>query len=455
MASFNRTVSRVVLPVAAFVLLVAGTTWVAQFLPSWRSESVNPAPAGPKAIAGDVLRFSRPETQFGPIRAVWEFDDKGEDTGYVLENEEKVDGHYDIPFRNVLGAPAELDFLATACDCSHAEVCILPHAQWQEIDAALTKKPWARITFANEPKWRIINRDNYASFKIPADGEGLLRIAWHGRKPPGEHLKINLRFGCRPEGDAQIRQIQEILVPVVMVPHVLFDPREQSIGVLGPGESKVAEFHFWSANQDELNVRFQPREDDPLFQFDTHKLNEAERRALQEKLNPPKESRHHVRAAYRVRVAVHERQGDKLMEQGPFARYVPVILDELPLEASATPQVTGTVRGEVEVGGVKDRGKIQLETFRSADDKVVTVTLHADPKAVIELVDPPVPACLKVVLKRNAKGSTAQRAQWELKLTVPAGQWTGPMPENASVYLRVLGTPPRMVRIPVTGNGTR
>ena len=65
------------------------------------------------------------------------------------------------------------------------------------------------------------------------------------------------------------------------------------------------------------------------------------------------------------------------------------------------------------------------------------------------------PESLKVELKRNEKGSTPQRGEWDLKVTIPAGAWTGPMPASAAVVVRVTGDAPRLVRIPVVGIATR
>ena len=111
-------------------------------------------------------------------------------------------------------------------------------------------------------------------------------------------------------------------------------------------------------------------------------------------------------------------------------------------------------RGEVEVGGPEDQEKIQLGTFSSSDPRIVVVPLFADPKRVIEPLSGN-PKFLNVEVKRSPRGSTPQRARWDLKVTVPAHAWIGPLPAHAIVTLRISGGTPQLINIPVVGLATQ
>ncbi len=156
-------------------------------------------------------------------------DEGNNDTGYIFETERNVVGHYCFPFRNVLGAPAEMGIEGVDCDCTHAEVCLVPDEPWQKITAAFQEKPWAQPAFAKEPDWHLLAKDDVHGFKVPADGHGVLRVTWQGRKDPGMMLNLNLRFWAQPEGHGRDRLLTLIQVPVRMVRPVMFDPAKQSV----------------------------------------------------------------------------------------------------------------------------------------------------------------------------------------------------------------------------------
>src|SRR5205823_431846 len=150
----------------------------------------------------EIVRFSRKPPNATELRAAWEFDASGKDTGYDLEAEAGTEGQYYFPFRNVSGAAAEMGFMSSACDCSAGEVCILPSAQWDAIDAELAKTPWVQPAFAAAPQWQVLDRAATTPAHVPADGHGLLRISWNGRKAAGSNLKIHLAFWVRAAGES-------------------------------------------------------------------------------------------------------------------------------------------------------------------------------------------------------------------------------------------------------------
>jgi hypothetical protein len=464
--------SRAVVGVIAFVAVVGGITWVVQGLPKrgGNAEPVTVAPP-PGNPTREIVHYSRKDPVRGATLAVWEREERNDPktggmtqafSNYVLEYERNKEGACYFAFRNVSGAPAEMGVERADCDCSHAEICLLPKAQWDAVDAQLTETPWAIPVLDPAPEWREFSKGDHDGFKVPADGQGLLKIGWKGRKSPGEPLKIHLLFYSQPEGSNRDRQIDHIFVPVVMAAPLQFEPLKQSVGYIGPGESRTAEFYCWSPTRDarELEVSFQPEKADPLMQVQAWKMSPAECQTLQEKMRVEgkKETeaptlRQRVKAGYRVEVTLHEKSGNQQMDLGHFSRAIPVFLDALPVDFS-TPVITGVVKGDVDVGGVEDQGKVQLKTFSAAERATVTVPVYADRKAVLTLANH-YPAILKVGLRRNEKASTPQRARWDLTVTVPALGWLGgALPEQSAVTLRIAGTP-RQIRIPVTGTATR
>ncbi len=127
-----------------------------------------------------------------------------------------------------------------------------------------------------------------------------------------------------------------------------------------------------------------------------------------------------VRSAYLLTATLHEQKDDLQMDQGPFKRQIPIFLDQLRLDEFPTPEVSGDVKGVVAVGGAVDQGKVQLRVFSVADPKTVVVPIYAEPQIGLEF-DHREPEWLQAELKRNDKESSAGRAQWDLKVTIPAG----------------------------------
>lgn len=436
----------------AILVLAAGIAGLVWFIPWWHSRVPLPSPGHVKESGDEILRFSRKEAGTNMTRAVWEFDDHGHDSGYERETEQNVPCYYYFAFRNVLGEPAEMGFLQANCDCTSGDVCLLPPTEWQAIDTLLVRTPWAEPTFGESPPWHTLSREENATFHVPADGHGLLRLRWDGRKPPGGHQKANVSFWSRSAARPKTMQTHLLYGSIKVSLPILFDPPKASIGTLVRGETKVVEFIAWSPTRDGPQVSFQPREISPLFQLEVGPLSAPECSQLEIKLRADGKLTR-VRAAFRVKATIREQVGDRQLDQGPFSRAIQVILDELPLE-SPLPPITGTIKGEVEVGNVEGRDNVQLGTFPAAETRVVVVPLFTEPRFALEPVSTN-PSCLKAELKHNVKGSTAQRARWDLKVTVPADAWTGPLPEASAIVLRIPGSPPRTIRLPVEGTATR
>src|SRR5262249_34299328 len=130
-----------------------------------------------------VLRFTQPAGQVGPIQAVFEWDENQQDTGYVLETEKNKPGSYYFPFHNVLGAPAELELAKPDCDCTEVGFSLLPTDRWQKVSDILAKAPW-KDPFKDEaqPEWNMFTNNDRRGFPIPTGGLGVVRVSWKARK---------------------------------------------------------------------------------------------------------------------------------------------------------------------------------------------------------------------------------------------------------------------------------
>jgi hypothetical protein len=459
MASSTNTFSRYVLPVVLFVAIIAGITWMANYHSVWRRENPGPVPP-PNPVHQEYLEFSRPGKQaVGPVvRAVFEIDPAFQaQTPYFLEMEQGKKGRYYFPFRNVFGAPVDFNIEAAACDCTDAYVAILPDAQWQKINEALDKEPWAEPPFETEPNWQFCDgKQKDVGITIPKDGCCLLRVAWHARKAPGDTLNLDLKFWSQPSDKSLARVLTGVTLPVIVVPPIMFDPLRLSGIRLGPGDNWESQLFCMSATRkpDELHVAFRPDRDDSLLEVSSRPLTTAETADLEDMMRKKTKQRLRIRSAVLLTVKLHESVGKTQMDQGPFMRTVSVMLDEIPVDNN-NPTITGTVKGPVDVGGEEDNGKIDLKTFPTSEAKSVVIPVYADPERKLELGDCYPRDVLQVALKALPQDPRLARTRYDLKVTVPAGAWRGgPLPLDARVELRMVGTD-RRVRIPVVGIGTR
>jgi hypothetical protein len=458
------------LAVVAVVLAAGGLAWFVQQAPRVRSQPSDTPP-------DKVLRFRAKDPVSGGIHAVWEWDYERPDggsrknSGYVLETERGVQGYYHFAFCNVLDSPAEMGLFASACDCSEAAVCVLPPSQWDAIDAVLAKTPWVTPTFDPEPVWHTISMTNPESVKVPAHACGLLRIGWKGRKEYDEPLNIHMSLYCQPDGNNRAREYYALTVPVRIAPPLRFDPKVAKVA-LRASDTQTIEFYCWSPTRENPDVSFQSPEPDPLFQVDSRRLSPTECKELETTLRYPESSgqrdpsiplKYRVRSAYCIKVTLSANKDGRHRDLGHSSRALPVLLDQLQVDFP-TPKIATVVAGDIEVGGPKDQGRILLGDFPAAADRTVVVPISTADTANLEVVSHH-PALLQVKLTRAGKAPAPARAQWDLKVTVPALTWrSGALPENSEVVLRVAGTPAsgkrpatptRLMRIPVVGTATR
>src|SRR5262249_7627483 len=129
------------------------------------------------------------------------------------------------------------------------------------------------------------------------------------------------------------------------------------------------------------------------------------------------------------------------------------------LKSDAAPEdvpltLTGVVRSDITVGTEADKGRIVFGSFRSSvgiPNKVVKIAAP-QPGIVLEFdhVEPP-DAFVKVRSFKEVKRPEIGGSHWELAVEVPRGSPPGKIPDETAVIMKMPGTPPRHIRIPVRG----
>ena len=423
---------RYALPAILFVGIVGIIAWVIQFTPNTRSTKSSHSAKADSTNTPSVIKF--PFT-----RAVWDKDDED----YALEIERGKEGHFDFPFENLTGQPAEIGLLKTSCDCTHLDVCLVSDSEWQQHRQEMLQNPLAAQD--GNWTWEKVTASETKGFEVPAFGKGLVRVAWNGRKSPGERLKLSVQVWHQPKGAVRERNFDTLEVPIQMAAPLVYTPARLNVGNLGPRDNFVAEFTLWSSTRDELDLKWGDGSG-PLFAYDGRALTPEECRALEKKLRAERENTR-VRKAYRLQVNIREQAAGKQMDQGAFQHTLSLNVDG---EKIVGPQISGTVKGDIIIGNHEDRGKADFKIFRAKEGVTRTFPLWTDDKVTL-VKESQVPATLEI--KLNKEESAGNRAKWALEVTVPPNTQYGAFPDESVVILRVETTPPRFLRIPVVGNG--
>jgi len=426
--------SRTVLPIALFVFIIGGIAWLAQNLPNWRT----PKKAGPEPSLPQIVSFAEKKSVWDP-----------RDLDYALEMERDVAGAYDFPFHNVSDQEIEIGLLGTSCDCSKVEARPFNTEEWTRYSdqrkslagTAAVPKDWDMQPLHNDANKGIV---------IPAKAAGVIRLAWKGQKGEGQRLRLRLNLWYQPKGKPKQRQFDSLEAAVQMVHPVQFLPERAQLNVIR-GEAKAA-FTLWSATRPALGMKIDVGDAalQPFFTIGkVRPLDDHALAALQKKLR--KEMNSHLQVAYQLEVAFQDTADGKLMDQGKFT--VPLVIH---LENSADkgpqdvpgPILTGTVRGDVEIGA-EEGGRLELKAQPLGSPRLVN--LWTDKEVTLK-VDSVMPPYIDVKLQQKPGPSNDPRLHWVLELTVPPGSPTGYLPVDSAIILKTQGKTTRAVRIPISGN---
>ena len=428
---------RWVLPAALFVVIIGAVAWVSQNLP--KSGGGTPTDNIKKPVAN---ASAPPALQFLRNKAFWDADDKN----YVMESEKGIEGYYDFPFLNLNDQSVTLGFLQTSCDCSKMSVTALESEAVANFDKIMKDDP---VRFPIDPdwKWADLPQNNSKGIDVAAKGGGVVRVNWAGRKDPPARLRLSLRLWMQPSGKPDDRSLMEDEVPIIMSEPIRFIPYPRlSLGAIGANGSSSGQFLAYSSTRENLKLRVDPTKIDPLFETSVTTLDEKHRRELQENLASDQQNTR-VKSLFRVDVRVHEQKGGVQLDQGPFSKKLPIVIDDFPFDLTP-PDVTGSAKGDVEIGVSEDAGRVFFKPFVSRDGASRRLPIWSE-SGILE-VEKVSPAYLKVELKSDVKDAKATRKRWVLEVRIPPNSLIGSLPEDAVIILKTAAT--RRVRVPVVGS---
>lgn len=459
--SKNKTL-RYVFALVLLMLIVGGIAWVIQYLPGRETKPHLNGPLPEKKL----LVFERNVARWAEAGLP-----SSKEPGLDQENFPYKDveigtrGHYDFLFKNISGAEVEIIFFASTCDCTSVKACLLSADEWTRVNKEQAKKPADPLRYQEEPTWvELPKKQTSDPTKKPALGVkanegGAVRVEWNANKAPGQQLKVYPLLLFQATGDLNLRGMQELVVPIMMKQPVQFQPARIEVGTLTAAKTVEKKFHVWSSTRSALVFKLEPEPADPLFEFRTEPLTAAEFADLKKDLSVKKIAR--PLCGYRVILAVHESKEGRQLDQGAFYRKWAFALDGERPDPNAPlfgPEIVGVVKGDIQIGGSDDRGKIRFASFNVKETGATKdVQLATDESLVLEKFEghPHQPSWINVELTREEKQASKNRITWRLLVTVDRNALGArPFDEPDAVVLRIVGTD-RLVRIPLEGHVSR
>jgi hypothetical protein len=252
----------------------------------------------------------------------------------------------------------------------------------------------------------------------------------------------------------------ELMIPMRFVRPLRLEPESitqtgQTVGIVDQESYKETGFVCWSSTLS--HFRLEARTDNPCVVATCRPLTEAEIGRLSKQRDTA------VLSGYVVEVVVYERRDGKQLDLGPFHHAVRLTSPDVP-EADAFSEIyiSGTVHGDVTVTSSAPTGKnelvtdlIALGTFRADRARSLTATVEAAKPGIAVVFDWLEPAAIQELLDVKFVARSAEfadgRPSWDLRVTIPANRLQGPLPEHSAILLKVMGSPPRLIRIPITG----
>jgi hypothetical protein len=471
-------VAQAVLAIVVLMGLVAGVTFY--FMYQGLDYGGGDPPPPPPTTAAKALKFAE-QADEKVIRRIWDPPTQG-------EFEEGTNGHYDFWFENPQDVPVELGIAYKSCKCTVPSVCILSPEETQRYRTWSYGSAAAHVALAHQgmlpllgqmqldqevtPGWSRARLDwqplpvnDDQGVPVGPHFSGMLRIAWDGTKAQSgsQLLKVDIWMQAQ-EGTSAPRARQTIELPVFWVTPLQFVPPTLDAGELNPQQKRELLAVCWSSTRSWFPLHIEEKRGEPYFHCTCQPLTAEQRNAFAEGMRkkPAKEGEEpgpkpRVLYAYQVHITVQERVSETArMDMGPFGRKIVVagpdsMVAEVPL--------SGTVRGEIQVGGEDDNGKIRLGQFKAKTGTQKTVRLTANRPGLqlefhhLELEHKEEKSLPFLKLKGpTAVGSSAEVMQWELRVQVPPGG-SPRLLENCAVVLKLVtpGGAYRFIRIPITG----
>lgn len=396
-----------------------------------------------------------------PVAEVLEFRERKASTGLnqagYFDSEIHQPGHYDFWFENKTEKPVRVRLQSVGCKCTTVETVLLPDEARNESKDQLDARAKAGL------EWKELARDGSKSLPVPARAMGGIRLNWKGERLGADTVRAEILI----EGAGNVQSVPlEVPVRYSDAIRVTADgyteeagrpENEAQLGTLLTGDTRRVKFLAWSSSRPDFKLTLNPSGDPCVTFSDAVKLTEEECKQLGEARGTK------ALCGYRFDVTVAERTEDgQPMDLGFFRRRIGLESEDAKAEAV----VSGTVAGEIVLGVAADRNALNLGNFPAREGKTKTLELGTEksgldlevatisdlrdrkdrPLPYPDFVQPP-------VLKDETmeQGLTSGKA-WKLTVTVPPNAWSGPIPRDSAVYLKIKGEKPRFIRIPILGN---
>jgi hypothetical protein len=467
-----KTLTQIVLPLAALGALVFGITFLLNYTSSPPSPDIVPA------AANSVLTFweiSSNDYAAAPYLKDWRRE-------YELGEE----GHFDFWFRNDKPQQVQLGFDWANCQCASAQVGLVPPEVWTEYAksaAPLRKgKPEPRhpvlvvkkddkddghypnlpLEFINEKigksiRWQEIERKQ--DITIPAAIStapngwqvGIVRINWTGKQQEGKP-SIQARVSTQVAGESAHFDTLNVVIAVVPAFNVYSSSTggpKVDLGEISVGKPAKRDFCIWSSTRSHFPITAALVNNNDCVSLSTPvSLNDVELGELSRNIGKI------VHGASRVTVTVSESKEVKDSESKEVKDKTIKRLDLGPLDfflsvgvegENKNVPVRGMVRGDISLHSANGADRIDFGAmFLSSQDKLSPkVTLISDQPLFVADHES-TPDYLEVMLSPPDKKDDAK--EWTLQVRIPKNRLFGDL-VNSFVVLKDKSD--RRIRIPV------
>jgi hypothetical protein len=464
MASRYRSRYQSVIVILVFAMIVGGVTFVRQ----WLSPPA-PAPTNPR----------KPETPQPHLTfLVPQETPEGQDWIPSFEFEMRpARGHHDFWFRNENDEPVQTGVDWVSCSkCVSVEIRLLTDKESIKFREWLPKAAVAHLggipggafnlagtaaaTFqetrdflADDDSWHYLKSGDaeVGTLTIPPKAIGLVRLIWESPKVGKEPVKAVL-WTERP-GQKEPRGHVALSMPVMFVAPIIVYPAKIQME-LGPGERTKLDIWCWSDTNAGFQLEAREKESHPCFTCSCLPMSQSELREIGRKISG--EPAPNTLCGYHVVVTVAERlpNGPQL-DLGDFDREIILTsqdLEFLPGQNDFAISVKGKVRGDLAVGLLPGKDNVDLGIYQISRGTTKEIPLKSlRPGLQLKRLSQN-PSFLEVNLEEVGKPGLEGK-RWKLKVHVPPNR--APLPEDSVIVLETNDQPPRKVRIPVSGIGTR
>lgn len=482
-----KTLTQVVLPIAALVGIVFGVTWMNTHMSKDSSKTGEKPKVGGQA---ESLKFPLLIARKDP--SDWRL------RYWNSEFEPTTKGHFDFWFRNVNDQPVRFAAMGVSCQCAGALVGVIPP---EAMSSYLTQRAIAQfpglpgspildianlIELNNQISWKsVVTGPDRGETSIPGAGVSsdeqmraahlnpgnpqfaIVRLTWEAKQQADNtdrdaHTSISGHFVSQlPNSNAAAMDLQ-VGFTVAQPLHV-FVPGDKSgeirLNELLTGSIVTRELVIWSSTRSELPIAIDPitpgNYKDCVTWTPPTRLTENEVLDLEQKLMSPDQPPIKIRSAYRVFLTVSEqrqieRDGKMITRQldlGPFYFQLQVGAGTKPV----TLIVHGVVRGDVRLinGSISSDAVDFGRSFSSSTSKTIKVSVLSERVGMDleEIKAERSPDYLIVDLLPD--GEKEGKKQWILTVTIPESKLFGDLPLGSQVVLQTKDKTPRRVRIPV------